>query len=187
MAGKLYGVGVGPGDPQLMTLKAVKCIEECSIIGIPAENTDTCTAWKIAAEAVPDMADREVLSVYIPMTKDYSVIEAAYDEGSARIRQKLDEGSNIAFLNLGDPTLYGTYMGIHKRIADMGYEARIIPGVTSVCAVAARLGISLGGRGENIHILPGSYCLDEFSRLSGSKIIMKPAGEADYLIKTLAD
>lgn len=187
MAGILYGVGVGPGDPQLMTLKAVKCIEECDIIGIPAKETAACTAWQIAAGAVADITDKEVLSVVVPMTKDYSAIEAAYDEGSERIRRKLDEGKNIAFLNLGDPTLYGTYMGIHKRIASMGYNACIVPGVPSVCAVAAKLGVPLGERSDEIHIFPGSYGVEKIFGLSGTKVIMKSAGRADDVVKSLAD
>lgn len=186
MAGRLYGVGVGPGDPQLMTLKAVKCIEECDIIGIPAKNPGACTAWQIAAGAVSDIADKEVLSVVVPMTKDYSLIESAYDEGSVRIREKLDEGKSIAFLNLGDPTLYGTYMGIHKRIAGLGYETCIIPGVPSICAVAAKLGIPLGERSDEIHILPGSYGVEKIDRLSGTKVIMKSAGRADDVTERLS-
>lgn len=187
MAGILYGVGVGPGDPQLMTLKAVKCIEECDIIGIPAKDSATCTAWQIAAGAAADIADKEVLSVVVPMTKDYSAIEAAYDEGSERIKRKLDEGKSVAFLNLGDPTLYGTYMGIHKRIAGLGYETCIIPGIPSVCAVAARLGVPLGERSDEIHIFPGSYGVEKIYGLSGTKVIMKSAGKADAVIQNLAD
>lgn len=186
MAGKLYGVGVGPGDPLLMTLMAVKCIRECDIIGIPAKSPGACTAWQIAAGAVPDIGDKEVLPVVVPMTKDYSVIDAAYDEGSRRIKKKLDEGKSIAFINLGDPTLYGTYMGIHKRIAELGYETCIIPGVPSVCAVAAKLGIPLGERSDEIHILPGSYGVEEIYRLSGTKVIMKSAGRADDVVQSLA-
>jgi len=185
MAGKLYGVGVGPGDPMLMTLKAVKCIEECDIIGIPAKAPGACTAWRIAAGAVTDIEDKEVLSVIVPMTKDYSLIEAAYDEGSERIRKVLDEGRNVAFLNLGDPTLYGTYMGIHKRITGMGYEAVIIPGVPSICAVAAKLGIPLGERSDEIHILPGSYGVEKIDSLPGTKVIMKSAGRADDVVQYL--
>lgn len=187
MAGKLYGVGVGPGDPLLMTLKAVKCIEECEIIGIPAESPEACTAWQIAAGAAENIVGRETLSVVVPMTKDYDLIEAAYDEESGRIRNKLEEGKNVAFLNLGDPTLYGTYMGIHKRIVAMGYEAEIIPGVPSICAVSARLGISLGERNDAIHILPGSYGVDEIGRLSGTKVIMKSAGRAGNVAQRIAE
>ncbi len=177
MAGILYGVGVGPGDPELMTLKAVKCIETCDIIGIPAKDTISCTAWQIAAGAVPGLAEKEVLAVAIPMTKDSQKTDAAYAEGASRLSEKLKEGKNIAFLNLGDPTLYGTYMEFHKRIIAAGLKAQIISGVPSVCAVAARLGVSLGERGEPIHILPGSYDTEELLKLSGTRVIMKSAGE----------
>jgi precorrin-2 C(20)-methyltransferase len=186
MTGKLYGVGVGPGDPMLITLKAVKCIENCDIIGIPAKSADVCIAWQIAALAVDKLYEKEILTVPVFMIKDYDKLSLCYDKGSADICRKLDEGKNVAFLNLGDPTLYGTYMELHKRVVEMGYEAEIIPGVTSVCAVSARLQIPLGERDEDIHILAGKADINRLSELSGTKIVMKSGKNAESVAQSAA-
>lgn len=175
MSGVLYGVGVGPGDPELMTLKAVNAVKECDIIGIPAKSADTCTAYRIALGAVPEIADKPVISVEIPMTDDKICLAKAYDEGSRKLITLLETGKNIAFLNLGDPTIYGTYMRFHKRVTEAGYEAQIISGVPSFCASAAELGISLGENDEDIHIIPAFHNLKDVLYYDGTRILMKSA------------
>lgn len=173
MAGILYGVGVGPGDPELLTLKAVRAIEECDMIGIPAKEADTCTAYQIALKAVPGMAKKPVLSVAVPMTKDKEKLDNSYEEGSKKLIAELSKGKKIAFLNLGDPTIYSTYMNFHERVVSAGYQAFVVNGVPSFCAVAGVLGISLGAENENIHILPGSYRPDEAGCYDNTRILMK--------------
>jgi precorrin-2/cobalt-factor-2 C20-methyltransferase len=183
-----------------MTLKAVRTIEKCEVIGIPAASKDTCTAYQIALKEIPSVADKEILSVPIPMTKDAEKLNRIYREGSSRIQEILNEGRNIAFLNLGDPTIYGTYMQLHSRVVAAGYEAQLISGVTSFCTVAARLGISLGSRTEAIHVLPGCYSVNgdggegddwdmvKFFLRSGDKVIlMKSAGKLSTVKKLLMD
>lgn len=173
MAGILYGVGVGPGDPQLVTLKAVKVIEDCDYIGIPAKNAVSCTAYRIARQALPAMADKPVLAAPVPMTTDADRLNEAYDRGCFKIVEKLQAGKSVAFLNLGDPTVYGSYMEIHKRIRQAGFEARVINGVPSFCAVAAALELPLGDGKEMIHILPGCYDIGDMEKLQGTKVLMK--------------
>lgn len=161
MTGTLYGVGVGPGDPDLMTVKAIKVITQCDIIGIPAADKDTCTAYGIALQAVPGLADKRVVSVSVPMTTDLECIEEAYRGGCDALIQQLDAGRDVAFLNLGDPTVYGTYMNIHRYMIDLGYKAELVSGVPSFCAVAGTLGIPLGTRREAVHILPAYYAVGQ--------------------------
>ncbi len=139
MAGILYGVGVGPGDPELMTLKAVRIIRECGTIGIPAETADSCTAYQVAAKAVPEIVGKPVLAVPVPMTKDRKKLSCVYDEGCRRLMEELGKGGNIAFLNLGDPSVYGTYMELHSRILKAGYQAEVINGVPSFVRWRRRL------------------------------------------------
>lgn len=169
----MYGVGVGPGDPELMTIKAVKTIESCDLVGIPGKDAGSCTAWQIACSAVPSIAQKPVIAVSVPMTMDEARLEAAYREGCDRLAEALEEGKSIAFLNLGDPVVYGSYMEIHKRIQKAGYEARVINGVPSFCAVAAALDLPLGDRKEMIHILPGCYDVRDMETLRGTKVLMK--------------
>lgn len=171
--GILYGVGVGPGDPELMTLKAVRTAKECDIIAIPQKDADKCLALRIAMGAVPELADKEKLPVHMPMTKDKEALAKAYAEGTAALQEKLDAGLNICFLTLGDTTVYSTYMYLHERIAALGYETHIVPGVTSFCAAAAELGISLCENKDQLHVIPGTYTPSEALGLSGTKVLMK--------------
>ena len=187
MAGILYGVGVGPGDPELMTIKAVRTIRKCEVIGIPAKDKDSCKAYQIALQMAPEIAVKPVVSVPVPMTTDGRRLAAAYEEGSVKIAEQLEENRSLAFLNLGDPTIYGTYMEIYKRVLAKGFEARIISGVPSFCAVAAAVGIPLGFGGENIHILPGFYHPKEAEEYDGTRILMKSAGRMDEVKQNLTE
>jgi precorrin-2/cobalt-factor-2 C20-methyltransferase len=185
MAGVLYGIGVGPGDPEMMTLKAVKIIKNSDVIGIPAKDVDSCTAYKIARGAAPEIVDKAIFAAPIPMTTDRNELKKAYDDCCEGLKKMLDEGKNIAFLTLGDPTVYSTYMTIHGKMKKMGYTAELISGVPSFCAVAAKLDTALGSRRENIHILSGFYNADEIEKYDGTRILMKSAGKIDEVKKKL--
>lgn len=174
--GTIYGVGVGPGDPQDMTLKAVRIIKECDMIGIPSADAASCTAYQIALKAVPEMGSKPVLAVPIPMTTDRAVREAAYEEGTRRLKEQLVQGKRLAFLNLGDPTVYGTYLELHKRLLKEGFCSLLINGVPSFCAVASALSLPLGMGREKIHILPGFYHLEDVEECDGTRILMKSGG-----------
>lgn len=187
MGAVLYGVGVGPGDAELMTLKAVRIIKSCDIVGIPAKDAASCAAYRVALEAVPEMADKPVLAVPVPMTADRQRLSEVYDEGCRRLEKELAQGKKIAFLNLGDPTIYGTYMELHSRVLKAGYEARVISGVPSFCAVAAALDVPLGARKENIHILPGFYHAEELAQYDGTRILMKSGGKVGEVKKKLIE
>lgn len=176
MEGILYGVGIGPGDPELLTLKAVRIIEECDIIGVPAREAAVCMAYQIAVKAIPRIAEKPVLALPIPMTTDVIKLEKSYQEGCNKLIKELEQGKRVALLNLGDPTIYGTYMKFHERVVKAGWKAEVINGVTSFCAVAGALGISLGAEKENIHILPGCYHPEEIEEYNDTRILMKSGG-----------
>lgn len=162
--GVLFGVGVGPGDPELITLKAVKCIKEADVVAIPAATKEKCTAYNIIKDVVEGIDDKEILPCAIPMVSDRKLLDEAYDKIAADIAIVLDSGKNVAFVNIGDPVLYGTYMQLHERLSNKGYEIIIINGVTSVSAVAAKLSVPLGYRKDSIHIVPGFYTFSDDSR-----------------------
>lgn len=187
MKGKIYGVGVGPGDPEQMTLKAVKTIRLCDKIGIPAATPENCTAYKIALGAVPEMAEKPVVAVTVPMTRDKDRLNAAYDEGAKKLAECLEQGDTIAFLNLGDPTIYGSYMDLHQRLQAKGYEAEIVNGIPSFCAVAAALDYPLGDGDEEIHILPGSSRAEAAVQYTGTKIVMKSGRRVGEVKKVLEE
>lgn len=171
--GRLFGVGVGPGDPDLLTVKAIKTALYCDIIAVPHKDLEKCFALKIAIGEVPELEDKPLLAVHMPMTKDPEELEKAYAAGAALLEEQLDAGKNVAFLTLGDPTVYSTYMYLHERVAAHGYETKIIPGVPSFCAAAAELGISLCQGSEELHVIPGTYRPTEALDYPGTKVLMK--------------
>lgn len=173
MAGRLSGVGVGPGDPELLTLKALKRIQECDVVAVPGETPRETTAYRIAWGAWPQIEQKELLGIFMPMTKDSDILEESHRTGAARIREQLNLGKKVVFLTLGDPTVYSTYLYLHQKLMEEGYETEIISGIPSFCAAAARLQTGIGEKGEQIHIIPASYQIEEAMKLPGTKILMK--------------
>jgi precorrin-2/cobalt-factor-2 C20-methyltransferase len=172
MAGILYGVGVGPGDPELLTLKAVRIMKESDILVVPGEVVENSVAYKIASGAV-DLSDKELVSISMPMTKDEKVLEKAHQEAADNIMKYLKANKQVAFLTLGDPCVYSTYIYIHKRILEKGGKASIVSGITSFCAAAALVNDSLVEKAEPLHILPASYDIEGALKLTGTKVLMK--------------
>ena len=188
MTGILYGVGVGPGDPELLTLKAVRIIKECDVIVIPTADKVTCTAYNIVRQALPEVEEKEVISVVMPMTKDKKKLIESHLLGAGKVEEYLRRGRKTAFLTLGDPTVYSTYIYIHKLILQKGYKAEIINGIPSFCAVAAKLREGLAEGAEQLHIIPGSYKIEDALTLPGTKVLMKTGsklGEVKEQLKTL--
>ena len=173
MKGTLYGVGIGPGDPELLTLKAVRLIRENDVIALPGEKPEETVAYQISVQAVPELADKTLLALTMPMTKDKALLNENYDRAAEKIADQLDQGKNVVFLTLGDPTVYSTYMYVHQRLEEKGYRVEIISGITSFCAVAARMNMSLVERSEPLHVIPASYQIEEALKLPGTKVLMK--------------
>lgn len=187
MTGKIYGIGVGPGDPELLTLKAVRLLKESDVLVIPGKDRESCVAYQIAAKAVAGLEQKEILPVVFPMTKDETVLKESHEAGAASVAGLLKEGKQAAFLTLGDPAVYSTYLYIHKKLQEWGYEAEIVSGIPSFCAAAAKLGISLGEKADSIHILPGSYPAGEGLSLPGTKVLMKSGRQIKGVKKELLD
>ena len=182
--GILYGVGVGPGDPELLTLKARRILREADVIAVPDKGTGEKTALAI----IGGLADgKSMLWCAAPMTRDPERLEAAYADNARRIAGLLDEGKTVAFITLGDPTVYSTYLYTHRRVLAMGYEARLVPGVPSFCAVAAALGEGLCEGGDRLLIVPASHrdigdCLE----VDANYVFMKAGRELGALRDALA-
>ena len=182
--GILYGVGVGPGDPELLTLKAQRILSGADVIAVPDKGAGERTALNIIGELA---AGKPLLTCAAPMVRDPAQLEAAYEENARRIAGLLDEGKTVAFITLGDPSVYSTYLYTHRRVVAMGYAAKIIPGVPSFCAVAAALGDGLCEGGERLLIVPASHrdigdCLD----VDANYVFMKAGRELGKLRETLA-
>lgn len=175
--GKLYGVGVGPGDPELVTLKALRVINACSYIAYPGKVKEETYAYQIIAPIAENLDKKVFLDCYVEMTKDRVILDRNYDGAAEKIAAVLATGEDVAFITIGDPTLYATYMYIHQRIENMGYQAELISGIPSFCAAAARMDVSLVERSEQLHVIPSSYQIEEALKLPGTKVLMKAASK----------
>lgn len=190
MQGKLYGIGVGPGDPELLTLKALRIVKESPIIAVPGEVAQESVAYKIVKGAYPELDEKELVAVSMPMTKDKKLLEESHDKAADQIAGYLKEGKQVAFLTLGDPTVYATYIYVHKRIQEMGYPLEIVSGIPSFCAVAARLNMGLVEKAEPLHVIPASYEIEESLELPGTKVLMKAGkkmGKVKEILKARGD
>ena len=168
--GKLYGIGVGPGDPELLTLKAVRLLKEADIIGVPDKGSGEKTALNIVKEFV----DTEKVRYFpTPMIRDKAALQKNYEQQADAICEYLEDGKTVVFITLGDPTVYSTYYYVHEIVAKRGYEAILVPGVPSFCAVAARVGTSLCERSDRLLIVPASSSVEDALEVKANKVFMK--------------
>ena len=140
MKGKLYGIGVGPGDPELLTLKAKRLIEECDIVAVPVKKEgEDSVALNIAKGAVK-IPEEKIQEIVFTMAKDKTKREACRQAAAEEIMKLLDEGKSIAMLALGDIGIYSTYAYVHKRLLKEGCDVEMVSGIPSFCAGASKAG-----------------------------------------------
>jgi len=174
LKGILYGVGVGPGEPELITLKAIRVIEGGDVIAVPRTGEGESVAYSIAEQVVPAIHEKPLLDLDMPMTRDIKMLDTYHSAAAGCIMELLDDGKKVVFLTLGDPAVYSTYMYIHKKVLALGGEACMVPGVTSFCAAAAAFNTNLAEGGQLLHIIPASYDGAESGLdLPGVKVLMK--------------
>ncbi len=167
--GKLYGVGVGPGDPELVTLKGIRVINEADVIFTAASSKNSYSlAVEIARPHISSTAT--IRSLSFPMTKDKAITTSAWNANALEIADVLKTGKTAAFLTLGDPTTYSTFGYILKSLGRVMPEARIetVPGITSFHAAAARLNRTLVEAEESLLITSGAYGGDRLRRCTDS-------------------
>lgn len=182
--GKLWGVGVGPGDPELLTLKAARVLEQADVILAP----DTGKADKTALNIVRNhLNGKRPILVSTPMTRDQEKVEASYTAAAQMICNYLDEGKQVAFITLGDATVYSTYMYIHEKVRARGYAVEVVPGVPSFCAAAARLNISLCQGTEPLLVIPASHSVEDLLDVKANKVFMKAGSSILDLKKALEE
>jgi precorrin-2/cobalt-factor-2 C20-methyltransferase len=156
----LYGIGVGPGDPELVTLKALRLLQSVPVVAYPAPETGASFARGIVAQWL-DRGQREI-AIRFPM-RPGPAPKAIYDEGAARLSAVLDAGDDIAFLCQGDPLFYGSFAGIYARFAPR-YPVTVVPGVSSLTACAAAAGLPLAQRDAAISVIPATLAEEALTR-----------------------
>jgi len=152
MSGILYGVGLGPGDAELMTLKAARLISGAKVVAYPALAGGSSFARSIAAALIRD--DVREIMISVPMKVERGPAQAAYDAAADEITAILETGLDVVVLCEGDPFFYGSFMYIYARIKP-NFQTEIVPGITAMTASAAALGLPLAARNEMLSVIPG--------------------------------
>ena len=171
--GICYGVGVGPGDPELITLKAVRVLTRCPVIAAPQTRSGEMLALDIVRGAV-DLAGKTILPLTFTMSQDKAVLQASHEAAADAVQAHLDRGEDVAMPNLGDVSIYATWGYVMQVLEGRGYETVMIPGVPSFCAAAARLNATLVSWGSPLHIIPvGKGPVAPRVEQPGGKVLMK--------------
>ena len=172
MTPRLIGVGVGPGDPELVTLKAHRIITNAKVIAFPAPDSGESFARSIVAKFFqPDVIE---IPIVIPMRSERFPAKEIYDQAAKSIASYLEQGQEVVVLCEGDPFFYGSFMYLFERLADK-YPTEVIPGVSSMTACAAQLGAPLAGRNEILSVIPAplseAILVDRLSSVQSAAII----------------
>jgi precorrin-2/cobalt-factor-2 C20-methyltransferase len=179
--GRLIGVGTGPGDPELLTIKAAKAIESADVIAFFAKQGRGGNGRAIVQHLIPEGA--ELLPLYYPVTTEIDKGEAAYqsqitgfyDASAAAVAARLDAGKTVAILSEGDPMFYGSYMHLHVRLAHR-YPTEVIPGISAMSGCWSVAGMPIVQGDDVLSVLPGTMAEAELTRrLSDTQaaVIMK--------------
>ena len=159
MSGRIYAVGVGPGDPELVTRKAERLIRQADVICAPTGAEDaTSYAFSIVAEFI-DRERQEILPQTFPMVRGAAALEPHWQKAADEVLQRVDAGKTVVFITIGDPCLYSTFLYLFRIFQRQRPEipVEIVPGISSINAAAAAAGLPLGMAGERIAILPATY------------------------------
>ncbi len=187
--GKLIGIGVGPGDAELLTLKALNILKNTDVICAPKSATKKPSLALSIVQIFLDERDDnyDLLEPLFPMIEDEKILSKYWDDAATLIMDKLNQGLDVAFITLGDPTIYSTFTYISTRVNENGFKVEIVPGVTSFTGCAATAGISLAEKDEIIVIVPKvDERLERILEHGDTFVIMKTSRHSDILEKTVS-
>lgn len=210
MTGKLYVIGVGPGDPELLTLKAVKILKEIPCICVPKGREEGSSLALSIIKGAVNISGKEIMEAYFPMRKTRAKsrgqraegkndnpgshsceLDSKWQETIEAVYSRLNKGIDVAFITIGDPAIYSTFFYLYSRLLELNPELNIeiIPGVSSINAAASRAKISLGLADERIAILPANYVNDLKETLErfDTVVLMKVHRVFDDVLKTLKE
>jgi len=191
--GTLYGVGVGPGAPDLITLRALDVFRRVPVLALPRSSDHGASmAWRIVKPALGEVAGQERLFLTFPMSKDPARLLPAWDKAFAAIGDRLERGLDVAFATEGDPSLFSTFIYLRQEAPRRwpGIAIEVVPGVSSITAVPSVTGIPLADGQERIAIIPATYGLADLAALLrdfDTVVLMKIGPEMPRIIAALAD
>jgi len=190
---ELIGIGVGPGDPDLLTVKAVKAIQYADVIMCPASAEDRPSiALSVISSLIDKSKNQEIIKLIFPMTKDKDVLEAHWKTNAKIMAEKVLSGKNVVYLTVGDPYLYSTWIYMHRDISANYPDIKIsvIPGIVSMFTFASKVGISIAEGAEKVAIIPSCYDLSsvkEIAKHSEVLVFLKDGRYFDKVIELLKE
>jgi precorrin-2/cobalt-factor-2 C20-methyltransferase len=174
MTGTLYGLGIGPGDPELITLKALRCLRAVPVIAYPAPQEGDSLARAIVEPHL--IGGQKEIPIRMPMVAARFPAQEVYDRAAEEIGSELEAGRDVGVLCEGDPFFYGSFMYLFGRMAER-FPVEVIPGVSSLTACAAVLGAPLVARNDVLTVVPATLTPDEIKRR------LAEGGEAAAIVK----
>ena len=189
-AGSLTGIGVGPGEADLLTVRAVKAIERADTVMCPASAADRPSIALSIVSGLVDSPPKEIVKLVFPMTRDRGALERAWDENAAAMAKKVLEGRRVAYVTVGDPHLYSTWIYMQRRILERhpGMDVSVVPGIVSPFTFAAKAGVSIAEGSEKVAIIPSCYDLSsvaEMARHAESLVFLKDGRYFDRVVALL--
>ncbi len=186
LKGTFYGVSVGPGDPELMTLQAVRLLRQCPVLAAPQTASGQMLALDIAQNAMgTELGDKVIVPLSFSMSRDKTVLTKAHETAAELVQPYLDDGQDVAMLNLGDVSIYATFGYLQEILRSKGYPTAMAAGVPSFCAAAAKLNRPLtSGMDAPLTVAPGSWA-DKLLDEPGSKVLMKSGRQLPALLDVL--
>lgn len=190
--GTLYGLGVGPGDPELITVKAFRVIQESPVIAYPRKRKGSKSYAQRIVEVYIRPEEKEMLGLVFPMTKDQAILDREWNTTVEKVWQKLNEGKDVAFVTEGDPLLYSTFIHMMKLMKKLHPEVEIktVPGISSFNGSASRLGIALADGDDHVAIVPARDDYEEMKKAiedHDAVVFIKVAKVIDLMMTVLKD
>ncbi|WP_071460700.1 precorrin-2 C(20)-methyltransferase [Bacillus massilinigeriensis] len=192
MTGTLFGLGVGPGDPELITVKAFRMLKESPVIAYPKKRKGSKSYAQQIIDVYINQTEKEMLGLVFPMTKDEAILEREWLATVEAVWQKLKEGKDVAFVTEGDPMLYSTFIHMMKLMQELHPEVPIvtIPGISSVNGAASRLGIPLAEGDDHVAIIPAQDDYEKMKKVlmdNDCVVFIKVAKVMDMMLKVLRE
>ncbi len=190
---ELIAVGCGPGDPDLLTVKAVKAIQNADIIMCPtSKEGKPSIAFTVISSILDKTKNQEIVNLVFPMTKDKETLESTWEKNSKILAEGVLAGKNVVYITIGDPYLYSTWIYLHREISKNYPEIKItvIPGIVSMFTFASKVGISLAEGAEKFSVIPSCYDLSqvkEIAKNSDTMVFLKDGRYFDQVIELLKE